>query len=274
MTDHIRSVLIRVHLSALLAALCVWLMLQPLSAAARLHVDSRPREAAITIDGKFDDWPGNLEPLGSAPMSIQAVNDGQFLYLRLTASDAATRRQVMRLGLTVWFDPAGGTKKKLGVRYPVVEGGSFDATGRRGGRGRRRGGEGSEGAEPDPGPPLERVDILGPGKDEARSLTRDHLVGVDVAVRSDQGVLDYELKVPLTSSSDRPYALGVEPGRTIGIGIETGKMPQRASGESRGGGFGGGRGGRGGRGGGGQDRDVQPPKPVKVWTLVTLAPAR
>jgi hypothetical protein len=72
---------------------------------------------------QFDDWAGNLEPVGSTPMSMQIVNDGAFLYLRLSASDAGTRMEITRLGMTVWFDPSGGTKKKLGIRYPVVEGG-------------------------------------------------------------------------------------------------------------------------------------------------------
>jgi uncharacterized membrane protein YgcG len=256
---------------------CLWLLLmapRPL-AAERPHVDSHPRDGVIAIDGKFDDWSGNLEPLGTTPMSIQVVNDGEFLYLRLTASDAGTRMQIMRLGMTVWVDPAGGTKKKLGVRYPVVEAGSFGGGER--GRGRR------ERPDEESGPPLERVDILGPGKDDARSLTRDHLSGVDVALRSEQGSLEYELKVPLKHTSDRPYAIDAEPGKTIGIGIETGKLAQRSFGEGRGGGFGGGGGrGGGGRGGGmrgggsrgGGERGFQPPKPVKAWVTVTLAPAR
>ena len=71
-------------------------------------------------------------------MSMQVVNDGEFLYLRMSASDAGTRMEIMRLGMTVWFDPAGGTKKKLGLRYPVVEAGSFGGSGRGGGRCRSR----------------------------------------------------------------------------------------------------------------------------------------
>jgi hypothetical protein len=227
---------------------------------------------------------------------VAAVNDGEFLYVRLTASDAATRRQIMRQGMTVWFDPAGGTKKRFGVRYPVVERGGPDGEG----RGGRRGGSGGEGGGRGEGTPDEseaprdRVDILGPGKDDARSLTRDHLSGLDVALRSEQGTLQYELKVPLARSADHPYALDAAPGKTIGVGLETAKMQQRSPGMGRGGGGGmgggggggggmggGGRGrggGMGGRGGGGRggdrERGPEPPKPLKSWATVTIAPVR
>ena len=285
---------------SMLVCVCLWLGL--LAGAERPHVTSQLRDGAITVDGKFDDWYGNLQPFGEAPVAIQVLNDGEFLYLRLTASDAATRMQIMRQGMTVWFDPGGGTKKKFGIRYPVVErGGAEGGRGSRGGFGGGRGGRGGggrggdreqpEGTPDDQATPADRVDIIGPGKDDARSLTRDHLSGVDVAIRVEQGMLQYELKVPLAHSADHPYAIDTQPGKTIGLGLETAKMQQRSPGEGRGGGFGGGGGmggrgggGMGGRGGGGMgrggggggqgQRGVEPPKPLKAWATLTIAPAR
>src|ERR1700750_1597799 len=118
-TPHLSSAFIRasVFIGVLLSPLVLW----PIAAAEKLHFDSHQRDGAIAVDGKFDDWTGNLDPLGPNPESIQVVNDGEFLYLRLTASEAGARRQIMRQGMTVWFDPSGGTKKKLGSRFPVVE---------------------------------------------------------------------------------------------------------------------------------------------------------
>jgi hypothetical protein len=266
-----------------------------LAAAEKTHLLSQLRDGAITVDGQFDDWYGNLQPLAVAPVSVQALNDGEFLYLRLTASDAATRMQIMRQGLTVWFDPAGGTKKKLGIRYPVVEPGEHGrgrgGYGRGGHGGGDRPGEGGgqgDGVDSERDAPVNRVDILGPGKDEARSLTREHLSGVDVAVHAEQGLLQYELKVPLTQNSDHPYAIEAQPGKTIGLGLETGAMQHHAGPEGGRGGYGGGMGGRGGGGmggrgrgmggggrhGGGGERGFQPPKPLKVWATVAIAPAR
>jgi hypothetical protein len=265
-----------------------------LAAAEKPHFDSTLRDGAITIDGRYDDWSGTLGPFGNLPVSVQFLNDGDSLYMRLTATDAAARMQIRRRGFTVWFDPAGGTKKRFGVRYPVVDQGSgADREGAGGyggyGGGRRRGGGGGTdrpeaGAAEEPSP-LDRVDLLGPGKNDARELTRDHLQGIDVAVHSEQGALQYELKVPLVKTADHPFALEAEPGHTIGIGLETPKM-QRSAGEGGrgGGGFGGGRGGGfGGRGGGGMghrggggesERGFEPPKPLNGWATVTIARVR
>jgi len=258
-------------------------------ASERPHFDSKGLDGAITIDGRFEDWWGHLDPFGNDPIAVQFLNDGEFLYVRLTASDAATRMQIMRLGMTIWFDSSGGTKKKLGIRYPVVEQGQgppSEPDGGPGGR-RRRGGEGPPPDES--GPPRDRVDILGPGKDDARSLMRDHLPGVDVAIHAEQGTLQYELKVPLAGSGDHPYAIGTAPGKTIGVGVETGKLHMPSFGAGRGGGGGGGGGmggggrgrggggmGGGGRGGGGQRGSERPlpPKPLKPWATVTIGPVR
>ncbi len=207
-------------------------MLTTVAAADKPHFDSKIRDSAITIDGRYDDWYGNLDPFGNVAVAVQFLNDGDFLYMRLTATDAGARMQILRQGLTVWFDPAGGTKKRFGVRFPVVERGSGGEDGRGGGYGgyggRRRGGGGGDRPEgqgeserPDDPSPSDRVDLLGPGKNDARALTRDHLQGIDVAIHSEQGALQYELKVPLAKTADRPYALEVQPGKMIGVGLET-----------------------------------------------------
>lgn len=300
----VKSALVRVRPRLVrLAVVCValWLVFPAVTASERPHFDSKGLDGAITIDAKFEDWWGHLDPFGTDPISVQFLNDGEFLYVRLTASDAAARMQIMRLGMTIWFDPAGGTKKKLGIRYPVVEHGEGGGGQEEGGRGGRGGGGYGGGARrhgdgPPPeesGPPMDRVDILGPGKDDARSLTREHLSGVDVAIHAEQGTLQYELKVPLARSEDHPYAIETAPGKTIGVGVETGKLQAHASGAGRGGGFGGGGGGMGGgggrgrgggggmgggggRGGGGQhgSEPPRPAKPMKPWATVTIGPVR
>jgi hypothetical protein len=255
--------------------------------AERPRFESQRRDDAITVDGKFDDWYGQLQPFAADPVAIQFLNDGEFLYVRLTASDPAARMMIRRLGMTLWFDPSGGTKKKFGIKYPVIEAGAGFGEGR-GGRGGASGRRG-EGPPDDAAAPADRLDILGPGKDDARSLTREHSSGVEVALRSEEGTLHYELKVPLARTADHPYAIETSPGSTIGVGLETGKLQQHF-GAPRGGGFGGGGGGGGGMpggghgrgggggggrgGGGGGQREFQPPKPLKPWAIVTIAPVR
>ena len=260
------------------AALSVlpWLSM---SAAERPHFDAARNTAAITVDGREDDWTGTAEPFGKEPFAIQLAHDDQFIYVRLVASDPAARGQFTRMGLTVWFDPRGGSKKVFGIRYPVFERSAEDGErGGRGGYGRGGGRRGpGAGAADEAFEPPDRVDVLGPGKDDARSLTREHLQGIEVAMRVDEGVAVYELKVPLARSSDHPYAIEAGIGSTIGIGVETPKI-ERPSFGGREGGFGGGRGGGGfggfgGRRGGGArggEREFQPPKPIKAWGTATL----
>jgi len=284
------------------------LLTATLVASDKPKFESGRRLDAIAIDGRFEDWPGNLEPFADKPVSLQFLNDGEFLYMRLSASDPGTRAQIVRQGLTVWFDPAGGTKKHLGIRYPVVDHGvgGDDEHGRgRGGYGGSHGRDRDhpEGAQPEGGrsdepSPTERVDILGPGKDDARELTRDHLPGIDVAMRTEQGVLQYELKVPLSKNGDHVMAIEAQNGKPIGVGLETPKAQQGSYGQGgRGGGGGGGGGwgggGMGGRGGGGMGGHgggmgghggggnggggrggYQPAKPLNGWMSVAIAPVR
>jgi hypothetical protein len=157
------------------------------------------------------------------------------------------------------------------------------------GAGSASGGADAPAAPPDDYEPPNRIDILGPGKDDARSLTADHASGVEAALRVSEGEVFYELKVPLATSADHPYAINTSPGKTIGIGFETPKMEESSAeaphsgggGYGRGGGMGGhggmhGGGGGGMHGGGYQGGGYQPPKPLKVWGTVSLSgsPAR
>jgi hypothetical protein len=264
-------------------------------AAKRARIDSHWPDREIAIDGDSGDWTGPLAPLdGKHPINAAVANDGQSLYLVLSTSDATVRRQIMRQGLTVWFDPSGGQKKHFGIKFPV--GFTPDAGGRDGlgGRGRRGGpggfgrprgaGEGdvpgvTEGSRdgPDQAEPSTRLEVYGPAKDDAHNFTADAAPGIAVKVGQVEGYVVYELKVPLARTSETPYAIEANPGSAIGLGLETQKFerPQRMGGF---GGSGGGMGGRGGgigrRGGGTGDRRngaFEVPKPLKVWATIQLA---
>ncbi len=259
-------------------------------AATHLQVVSRWRDRPIAIDGRQDDWGSSgLTPFGDEPVSIDVMNDADFLYVRLTASEAAIRNEILRRGLIVWFDPEGGTKKHFGIEYPVAEAGSF-GEGRYGRYGGGRAGEGNSGTErPREGAgeyePPDRLVVHGPGKDDVRSLTLDHAGGIEAAVKVDQGSVVYELKVPLAKSDDRQYAIETAQGKTIGVGLETPKVQHPAEsghggfgrGMGGGGGMGGHGGGMGGRGGGmhrppgGEGGGYEPPKPLKGWASIALA---
>ena len=259
-------------------------------AAKRPRFDSQWRDRDVVIDGNTSEWAGPLRPLEeNHPIVMAAMNDGQFLYVVLSASDPTVRRQILRQGLIVWFDPSGGDKKHFGVKFPV--GLSPEEAAGRGRGGFRRGpGGGRPPDDPgsgDPAPsdqpePTNRLEVYGPQKDDAHSFVSDMAPGIAVKIGQVEGYLVYELKVPLTRTGDTPYAIEAKPGALIGFGLETPKM-ERPAREGRGGGiggFGGRGGGMGGRGGGmggrrGGDRgQSEQPKPLKSWATIQLAANR
>jgi hypothetical protein len=265
------------------------------------RLDSRWLESPVTVDGSPVDWPGPLVPFNDEPVSIAAANDGDSMYLVLTASDRNARMQILRRGLIVWFDAGGKDKKRFGLKFPIGTGLSEEDF-----RGRRRGGDGPsrtgdhegspregaprEGTPPQDAPiePPNRLEILGSSKDDARSFTADKAPGIEVKMAQAEGLLTYELKVPLAANDAHPYGIGAKPGAMISVGLE---MPKLELPEGRGregggrggpgggmggpgggmGGFGGGMGGRGGRPRGGDVQRGEQPKALNGWVAVQLA---
>jgi len=275
--------------ASLLVVLGLLLALPALpDAAKRPRIDSHWRDREIAIDGDSGDWAGPLTAVDDKPPVTAAVaNDGQSLYLVVSTSNPAARRQIMRQGLIVWFDPAGGDKKHFGIKFPVgftPDMGGFERRGsRRGGFGRPRGGDNDPGSssgsnpdQPDQMEPPNRLEVYGPEKGDAHNFVLEAAPGMAVKVGQVEGYLVYELKVPLARTSETPYAIEAKPGSIIGVGLETPRFdrPQRMGGSGGpGGGMGGRGGGMGGRGGGRGDRrgGFEEPKPLKVWATVHLA---
>jgi len=290
----LRSAWLLMALAAVVAAVAIAV------AAEALRIDSAWSAEAPAIDGRLPDWPSPLVTLGSTPASLGVRNDGEFLYVALASSEQATRMMLGAAGFTVWFDPAGKDKKSFGVTVPPTMTGG---PGMRG-RGQPPAEPGQEGGPAGPkGPALATItsiEVLGPGKDDKRRLELAYArtIGLDVAARLAEGVLVYELRVPLSVTEAQPYGVKSAPGATIGLGIESAKLPapDGRGGEGGrsgmggsppgggGGGMGGGMGG-GGMGGGGQRGGMGglPPgggregmreiKPIKAWTIVRLAKA-
>ena len=256
-------------------------------ATKRQQIDSHWRDRDVVIDGDNSEWAGPLRPVEeNHPIIMAAMNDGQFLYVVLSTSDAAARRQILRQGLIVWFDPSGGDKKHFGVKFPVgvlPEEASGRGGFRRGPAGGRPPGDPGSGdpAQPDQLEPTNRLEVYGPQKDDAHSFVTDMAPGIAVKIGQVEGYLVYELKVPLARTADTPYAIEAKPGTLIGFGLETPKM-ERPAREGRGGmgGLGGRGGGMGGRGrgmggrGGGDRSQFEQAKPLKSWATIQLAASR
>lgn len=236
---------------------------------------SRWRTQEITVDGNQHDWEGALVPADKEKMAVGLMNDGDNLFACLVVDDRERQTSIMRRGLIVWFDAAGKKDKTFGIHFPLSR---FSA-----------------------GPPmmpqsmseepqrdftsrLTELEILGPGKDERQRLPLDQAQGIDLNINRDNGVLVYEIKIPLRHGEERPYAIGAVAGDKIGIGLETPEfdrkemrdrmrsgMGGRPRGGRPGGGLGGGRGGGMGRPGGPGGQRPAMPETLKIWVKVQLA---
>ena len=263
-----------------LAALSVVLMAMAGCKTEELASTWSDRE--VRIDGVNDEWQAATTYIEDKDISIGLLNDDEFLYVSLSGNDNL-RMQVMRAGLTIWFDPEGGTDEWYGINFPTGAQGRMQATQAM----RRRGGGGDRGPQSRrptvDDDPMMYIELVGPGELGRRRIPIERVTGVEVKIGNDFGRFVYELKMPLPRDGDHLFGIGTKAGALLGVGLQTGERPGMGR-SSRGGGIGGPGGGGGGRGGGGGGRGgggggrggMGGSRPgtgesLKVWTTVQLA---
>jgi len=250
------------------------------------QLESTTLDRTIVVDGSDADWEGAFLPIDDKGISFGLRHDNEFLYFALITRKPEYLRQMMAMGMTVWFDPAGDKKKDIGIRFPL---GLLEA-----------GGElpllmGSREA---PSPDLlqaefERslgeLEVIRDGERKGFRVDVEALQRVEVAAALNGGMFIYELKMPLQANEAYDYAIGAAPNQRIGVGIETPEIDRAAlrkqmierRGGSGGGMPGGGMGGGGMPGGGMGGGGMRPggmaggmpsmPSPVKLWVQVALS---
>ena len=226
----------------------------------------------IVIDGKTDDWVGSLYVAPGQTVSIGFLNDQEDVYVCMIAEDRATRAQIMTQGLTIWFDPLGGTQKIFGIKYPLGT---------------------PQGELPKPPDPLKegetpedyrsvdltRLEILGGEKAKPQLMEASNVKGIEIKVVPSSGLLVYELRIPLLRTEEYPFAVGINPGKVVGVGLEspeidlnklkkkeTEQKPEGGKKPENEGGYGQGR-----RGAPGMRYGI--PRGLKIWANVQLASA-
>jgi hypothetical protein len=232
-------------------------------AAAPPGLTSTWRTHAVNIDGMASEWP-KLESIARGP-EVGAVNDEEFLYLAVSTNDDAIR-PLLETGLIVWLDPNGAKAQTFGVWVPGPV---------------LRALPGANPAPPSDSSPtgistrtLDHFDLLGPGKSQRRLVDLTAALGIELASGTQENKLIYELRIPLTKTAERLYAVGAGPGRTIGLGIATPEAPKDRSGRREplvgSSGYIGGNPYHGGGFAPYRERQ-ESVKPLDVWTTVRLA---
>ncbi len=176
---------------------------------------------APEIDGKVDDWAVEWQKDPDNKFSYNVCNDHENLYIRLKISDGMTQVKTARFGLTVWLDPNGKRKRKLGLKYPTPEGRDFTQI------------EKKE-ESPDDKRTLEQkridmkrelindtevLELFGIADEKIISARVGLMNGIKVIIdMDDAGAYLYEAKIPF-----KAYKLNKAAISTLGIGFETGK---------------------------------------------------
>jgi hypothetical protein len=189
-----------------------------------LQLSSYQRPASITIDGGNQEWSGVPAYAAKGRFMLSVVNDDEYLYLCIATRDESLQMQLMEMGTTVWLDPEGGKSKGFGVRYPLGRQ-PGDRPPTMGGNDRN-----DQAREMRGGAQLE-MEIVGADEADRMRLPVNNSMGIRVAIaRSAEGMVAYELQVPLKKTPEHPYAVAVLPSAHIGLGIEIGSAGRQPGG--------------------------------------------
>ncbi|WP_457653372.1 hypothetical protein [Rhodocaloribacter sp.] len=232
-------------------------------------------ERPVVVDGHDDEWSAPRLPLKDNKVSLSAVNDDANLYVRVETRDRAVQAQMLGRGFTVWLAPGGDKSKKFGIRFPL------GMQGRGAKLLRRMGRDGGDLEErwPRLEEQMKAFEIVAADGEPLERRLRASSEDIEVSMSYADGLLVYELKVPLAAGEGRAYALGVGPGQTVAVGLETPEIERRerradlddgSRRRGRRGGFGDGLGGRDARGQAGGLRPSSPDR-LNVWATVRLA---
>ncbi|MFZ1977243.1 MAG: hypothetical protein WAV76_04755 [Bacteroidota bacterium] len=210
-------------------ALAAVFILTGCSSAVKLTSDWKKSD--IVIDGRPNDWDGSLYLLKKANVLVGVRNDSENLYICFITNDQSAQRQIMRNGLTLWFDPSGGTSERYGIKFPL---------GVRYGAPKESGNPGSGDAPPaiidsTKGVRPPSVDITSrtgaddiqksvqfvlTDEDRTQDLLLIELRSMEVKYTAGRNTFVYELKVPLHKTAEIPFELAPKDG-VLGIGFKS-----------------------------------------------------
>lgn len=186
-------------------------------AVAQKQKESCTPAIPIEIDAKVDEWQAEwlLDPEGKFLYNI--CNDETALFVRIKVSDITTQRKIALFGLTLWLDPSGKKKGKLGMKYPVgtpdlsVNPDNLNTMNRNPKRG-----DIEKGLLTD----IEVLELIGLAKENIISSRLGLMNGIKVLIApTEDGSYMYEAKLPF-----KAFRINKADVSILGIGFETGKL--------------------------------------------------
>jgi len=184
-----------------------------------------PLSSAIVVDGNAEEWPMTWLQDDEKVFSYNICADEQNLYVRVLTKDYYAKRKLSAFGFTLWFDPAGKKKRKLGLKYPA---GGNEAEERMASVRKQSDVGNSLGEKADYQKEIDRALIAGIEVIELIGLADDPITatrsgitnGIKVAIALDaSGAYVYEALIPFKS-----YRLSRASITELSIGFETGRF--------------------------------------------------
>lgn len=216
------------------------------------------------IDGKVDEWTSEwmLDPDGKFLYNV--CNDETSLYIRLKVTDVLTQRKIGVFGLTLWLDPLGKKKSKLGLRYPM--GIHYDGEKEKEQLPKQENAKRGE-LEKSFLRDVEVLELLGLAKDPIVSSRLGLMNGIQVViVATDDAAYLYEAKIPFKS-----YRLKKSEIKNLSVGFETGHFVPNVKNQSSNSGMQGGGAGMGNYNQGSYNGPrSEMMTPTKLWVSIKL----
>ena len=191
------------------------------SGCGEVEFTSRWRNREICSDGIDTEWDGARFLVDKKKVKLGFFNDEKYLYIYFSTPDKIIKHKIIARGLTVWFDPDGGTDKNFGIHFPLGR----HAVGEP--RMERVPPDCNEDPQEMSKESPEEMEIHMPGDDEdiRKVLLADAgEMGISPGISESEGILIYELVIPLTKSELHRYAVTNGKKGIIGVGFETGKF--------------------------------------------------
>lgn len=153
-------------------------------------------------------------------VSLGVANDTSFLYLAGRIADAKLQRMVEQFGVVIWLDPEGGRQKGLEIHFPAsrvekmnLNRGLFwdSLTEDQKARARKRVEEMRKG-----------VLVIDRKSVESRVFSPGNVEGFSAAISETEGLLSFEVRIPLQIGKLFPKFSSLESAKDVGIGVGLG----------------------------------------------------
>jgi hypothetical protein len=184
--------------------------------SSSIELSSKAVDRPLSIDGDDAQWHGKTVLVDDGKISLGFQNDSMHLFVYFRTTDLSLQSQIMMGGLTVWFDSTGGKTKYSGIRFPLGSEGLQDFRGSMSDPAERERQIERRLAEFPP-----ECEVIGSANSDRQRVPMGTSSGIDGRMRFLEGVLVYELRVPLERGAHEQYAVGWQKDSEIGVVFET-----------------------------------------------------